>query len=272
MKKVTGVITWIFIILLSIITVFPFIYMVLGGLMSYAETTSIPPTIIPHHLHFENYVQVFHQAPFLKYFWNTLLTSSIDTVCVLITSLFAAFALTSLDFKGKKAIRILMISLLMVPSEAIIFTNYNTIAKWGLLNTYVGLFLPFTTSVFYIYYLNSYFQGIPRSIYQAAKISGASNWQYVWKILVPMSKPALTTVGLLSFIAGWNSFLWPLLVTNNDNMRLLNNGLANFASDGGAQTQLQLAAATLTVIPILIIYFIFRKQIIQGVTRDGLKG
>ena len=87
-----------------------------------------------------------------------------------------------------------------------------------------------------------------------------------------MSKPALTTVGLLSFIAGWNSFLWPLLVTNNDNMRLLNNGLANFASDGGAQTQLQLAAATLTVIPILIIYFIFRKQIIQGVTRDGLKG
>ena len=150
MKKVTGVITWIFIILLSIITVFPFIYMVLGGLMSYAETTSIPPTIIPHHLHFENYVQVFHQAPFLKYFWNTLLTSSIDTVCVLITSLFAAFALTSLDFKGKKAIKILMISLLMVPSEAIIFTNYNTIAKWGLLNTYVGLFLPFTTSVFYI--------------------------------------------------------------------------------------------------------------------------
>src|SRR5699024_4823683 len=151
-----------------------------------------------------------------------------------------AFALTSLDFKGKKAIKILMISLLMVPSEAIIFTNYNTIAKWGLLNTYVGLFLPFTTSVFYIYYLNSYFQGIPRSIYKAAKISGASKWRCVWQSLVPMSRPALTTVGLLSFSAGWNSFLWPLLVTNNDNMRLLNNGLANFASDGGAQTQLQL--------------------------------
>lgn len=272
MKKVTKVITWFFILGLSFITIFPFIYMILGGLMSFSETTSIPPTLIPHHLHFENYIQVFQQAPFLKYFVNTVITASIDTVCVLITSLLAAFALTTLDFKGKKFVKLIMVALLMVPSEAIIFTNYNTIVQWGLLNTYVGLFLPFTTSVFYIYYLNSYFQGIPRSIYEAAKISGASNWEYVWKILVPMSKPALTTVGLLSFISGWNSFLWPLLVTNNDNMRLLNNGLSNFVSEGGAQTQLQLAAATLTVIPILVIYFIFRKQIIQGVTRDGIKG
>ncbi|WP_290034083.1 carbohydrate ABC transporter permease [Ligilactobacillus cholophilus] len=272
MKKITGLITWTFIIVLSIITVFPFIYMILGGLMSFPETTSIPPTIIPHHLHFENYIQVFQQAPFLNYFVNTLIISSIDTICVLLTSLLAAFALTTLNFKGKKFVKFLLVSLLMIPSEAIIFTNYNTIAQWGLLNTYIGLFLPFTTSVFYIYYLNSYFQGIPRSIYQAAKISGASNWDYIWKILVPMAKPALTTVGLLSFISGWNSFLWPLLVTNDDKMRLLNNGLANFTSDGGAQTQLQLAAATLTVIPILIVYFIFRKQIIKGVTRDGIKG
>lgn len=272
MKKVSGVITWLFIIVLSIITVFPFVYMVLGGLMTLPETMSIPPTLIPEHLQFKNYVEVFQQAPFLKYFLNTFIVATVDTLSVLFTSTLAAFALTSLDFKGKKFVKLIMIALLMVPSEAIIFTNYNTIAQWGLLNTYVGLFLPFTTSVFYIYYLNSYFQGIPRSIYQAAKISGASNWQYVWKILVPMAKPALTTVGLLTFISGWNSFLWPLLVTNNDNMRLLNNGLANFATEGGAQTQLQLAAATLTVIPILIIYFIFRKQIIQGVTRDGLKG
>ena len=179
--------------------------------------------------------------------------------------------MTNLKFKGKGFIQLIFLSLLMVPGEAIIFTNYNTIAHLGLLNTYLGLVLPFLTSIFYMYYLQSYFTAISPTIYKAAMIDGASDWEYIWKILVPMSKGGLITVALLSFISGWNSFLWPLLVTNEDKMRLLNNGLAAFASDAGAQTQLQLAAATLTVVPVLIVYFIFRKQIILGVVRNDLK-
>ena len=141
----------------------------------------------------------------------------------------------------------------------------------GLLNTYIGLVLPFLTSIFYMYYLQSYFGSISQTIYKAAMIDGASDWEYIWKILVPMSKGGLFTVALLSFISGWNSFLWPLLVTNEDSMRLLNNGLTSFASDAGSEIQLQLAAATLTVLPILILYFIFRKQIIRGVVLNDLK-
>ncbi|MBP2058057.1 multiple sugar transport system permease protein [Lactobacillus colini] len=262
---------YLFIAIFAIVTVFPFIYMILGGLMSYQETTTIPPTIIPKNWNWSNYQKVFQQAPFARYFLNTFITASVTTVVTLFTSVLGAFAMTSLKFKGKGFVQLVFLSLLMVPGEAIIFTNYNTIAQLGLLNTYLGLVLPFLTSIFYMYYLQSYFTAISPTIYKASKIDGASDWEYVWKILVPMSKGGLVTVALLSFISGWNSFLWPLLVTNEDSMRLLNNGLSSFANDAGAQTQLQLAAATLTVLPVLIIYFIFRKQIINGVVRNDLK-
>lgn len=272
MKKVSKIISILFLCFMGIITLFPFIYMVLGGLMSYNEVTSIPPTIIPKTFHFSNYAEVFDKAPFLRYFINTVIVSTVTTVATLITATLAAFALTRLEFKGKKLVTTVLVALLMVPMESIIFTNYSTIAEMGLLNTYVALFLPFLTSIFYIYYLIGFFNGIPKTYYQAAKIDGASDMEYIIRILVPMAKPALTTVGLLTFIASWNSFLWPLLVTNDSNFRLLNNGLSAFATESGSEVQLQLAAATLTVIPILIIYFIFHKQIIRGVAKDGIKG
>lgn len=262
---------YLFIGIFGIITVFPFIYMILGGLMSYQETTTIPPTLIPKVFRWSNYQKVFEQAPFARYFLNTFITATTTTIVTLFTSILGAFAMTNLKFRGKGLIQLVFLSLLMVPGEAIIFTNYNTIAHLGLLNTYLGLVLPFLTSIFYMYYLQSYFTAISPTIYKAAMIDGASDWEYIWRILVPMSKGGLITVALLSFISGWNSFLWPLLVTNEDKMRLLNNGLAAFASDAGAQTQLQLAAATLTVVPVLIVYFIFRKQIIRGVVRNDLK-
>lgn len=274
MKKIRigNLIAYLVLAIFALITVFPFVYMILGGLMSYSETTTIPPTLIPHKFNWENYAKVFAQAPFARYFLNTFITASVTTIVSLFNALLATFALTSLKFKGKGLVQSLLLSLLMVPGEAIIFTNYNTIAKMGLLNTYLGLVLPFLTSIFYMYYLQSYFGSISDTIYKAAMINGASDWEYIWKVLVPMSKGGLFTVGLLSFISGWNAFLWPLLVTNEDSMRLLNNGLSSFASDSGSETELQLAAATLTVLPILIVYFIFRKQIIRGVVRNDLKG
>lgn len=265
-------IAYLILLVFAVITVYPFIYMILGGLMTFQETTKIPPTLWPSSPQWHNYAKVFAEAPFARYFLNTFITASVTTLVSLFNSLLGAFAMVNLKFKGKRVVQMILLSLLMVPGEAIIFTNYNTIAQMGLLNTYLGLVLPFLTSIFYMYYLQSYFGSISKTIYKAAIIDGASDWEYIWRILVPMSKGGLFTVGLLSFISGWNSFLWPLLVTNEDNMRLLNNGLTAFASDAGSETQLQLAAATLTVVPILILYFIFRKQIIRGVVRNDLKG
>ncbi|HAP3675684.1 TPA: carbohydrate ABC transporter permease [Enterococcus faecalis] len=272
MKKVLTIIAFVFLGILAVITLFPFVYMILAGLMSYSEATSMPPTMFPKQPQWQNYTEVFQKAPFLRYFLNTVFVSGVTTIATVVTAVLDSFALTSLKFRFKNVVIALMISLLMVPYESIIFTNYQTIAQLGLLNTYSALIIPFLTSIFYIYYLNGYLKGIPDTFYKAAKIDGASDLEYIWRILVPMSKPALVTVGILTFISSWNSFLWPLLVTNEKKYRLLNNGLSAFATESGSDVHLQMAAATLTVIPILIIYLIFRKEIIRGVAKNGIKG
>lgn len=272
MKKIFNGISLLVVTMFALMILFPFIYMILTGLMTYGEATSIPPTFLPKSFQWSNYLEVFQKAPFVRYFINTFVVASVTTTATLITALLASFALTSLEFKFKKVVMMIMVSLLMVPSEAIIFTNYQTISQLGLINTYAALIVPFLTSIFYIYYLHGYLKGISSSFYKAAKIDGASDLEYIRRILVPMCKPALVTVGILTFISSWNAFLWPLLVTNNSNLRLLNNGLSAFTSESGSDVHLQMAAATLTVIPVLLIYFVFRKEIIRGVSKDGIKG
>lgn len=272
MKRIVNIVSLIFVSGLAFITIFPFIYMILSGLMTYQEATSIPPTLIPNIFQFKNYSLVFEKAPFIRYFFNTVFVSLITTISTLVTSVLAAFALVKLEFKHKNLILLVMVSLLMVPYESIVFTNYQTIARLGLLNTYSALIIPSLTSIFYIYYLVGYLKSIPVSFYRAAKIDGARDIEFITKVMIPLSKPALVTVGILSFISGWNSFLWPLLVTNEKKFRLLNNGLAAFTTESGSDVHLQMAAATLTIIPVILIYLAFRKEIIKGVAKDGIKG
>lgn len=272
MKKTGLFLSKAFIVIMAIITLFPFIYMILSSLMTFQEATSIPPTFIPKKLQWSNFSQAMKQAPFARYFLNTILVSGISTLGTIITAVLAAFAFVSLEFKGKNVVLIIMISLLMLPYEVIVFTNYQTIAKLGLLDTYAALILPSLASVFYIFYLKEYLTSIPSSYYKAAKVDGCSDMNFITKILVPLAKPSLFTMGILSFINGWNSFLWPILVTNSKEMRLLSNGLSAFATESGTEVQLQMAASTIAIVPILIIYFIFRKQIIRGVVKSGVKG
>lgn len=272
MRRIINIFAVVLVLFLAIITIFPFVYMVLAGLMSYQEATSIPPTLIPEIFQFSNYIRVFEQAPFIRYFFNTVFVSGFTTMTTLVTAVLAAFALVKLEFKNKNLVLFVLVSLLMVPYESIVFTNYQTIARMGLLNTYAALVIPSLTSIFYIYYLVGYLKSIPISYYRAAKIDGATDLEFIRKVMIPLAKPALVTVGILSFISGWNSFLWPLLVTNEKKFRLLNNGLAAFTTESGSDVHLQMAAATLTIIPVIIIYLIFRKEIIRGVAKNGLKG
>lgn len=271
MKKL-NLFTRISMVILAIITLFPFIYMILSSLMTFQEATSIPPTLIPEKLNFSNYKEAMEAAPFARYFLNTIFTSLATTTGTLITTVLAAFALVKLKFKGKNIVLLFMAALLMVPYEITVFTNYQTIAKLGLLDTYWALIIPHMASIFYIFYLKGYLESMNLSYYNAAKVDGASDLEFIIRILVPMSKPALFTMGILSFISGWNSFLWPILVTNSRNMRLISNGLSAFSSESGTAVQLQMAASTITIIPIFILYFIFRNQIMRGVSRSGLKG
>lgn len=272
MKTVSKTLSYIFIILMALITLFPFIYMLLASFMTYQEAISIPPTFIPSHFQWGNFAEAMKQAPFLRYFFNTIFVSAVSTFGTLITTVLAAFALVKLQFRFKNALMLGMIALLMVPFEVVVFTNYQTIAQLGLLDTYKALIIPFLASVFYIFYLKEYLTSIPITFYQAAKVDGCGDLEFIWKVMVPMAKPALFTMGILSFINGWNSFLWPILVTNSTNMRLLSNGLSAFASESGTAVQLQMAASTIAILPILIIYVIFRKEIIRGVVKNGIKG
>ncbi|MFM1525331.1 MULTISPECIES: carbohydrate ABC transporter permease [Helcococcus] len=272
MKKIFDFISRFAIVILAVITLFPFIYMLLSSLMTFQEATSIPPKLFPSKLNFSNYAEAFSKAPFFRYFLNTIFTSLSTTLGTLVTTVLAAFAFVKLQFKGKKWLSLFMAALLMVPYEITVFTNYQTIARYKLLDTYWALIIPHLASVFYIFYLRGFLEGIPMSYYNAAKVDGCSDLEFIWRILIPMSKPALFTMGILSFITGWNSFLWPILVTNNKNMRLISNGLSAFTSESGTAVQLQMAASTFAIFPILILYFVFRKQIMRGVSRSGIKG
>ncbi len=261
-----------FVTIMAIITLFPFVYMILTSLMTFQEATSIPPTLIPADPQFGNYAEALRQAPFARYFANTIIVASCSTLGTVINCILAAFALVKLQFQGKKVLLMGMAALMMVPYEVTVFTNYQTIAQLGWLNSYQALIVPSLASIFYTFYLKEYLSSIPISYYKAAKVDGCTDLEFIARILIPLAKPALFTMSILSFISGWNSFLWPILVTNDTSMRLLSNGLTAFATESGSDVQLQMAASAISVIPIVIIYVMFRKQIIRGVVKSGVKG
>lgn len=272
MKKASTVLSYVFIIIMALITLFPFIYMILASFMTYQEAISIPPKLLPANFEWQNFQEAMKQAPFVRYFFNTVLVAGLSTLGTLITSVLAGFALVQLEFRFKNVLIMGMLALLMVPYEVVVFTNYQTIAKLGWLDTYLALILPSMASIFYIFYLKNYLTSIPTTYYKAAKVDGCGDLEFIRKIMIPLARPSLFTIGILSFISGWNSFLWPILVTNSKEMRLLSNGLSAFATESGTQVQLQMAASAIAIIPILILYFIFRKQIIKGVVKSGVKG
>ena len=272
MKQINSILSKTFIVIMAMVTLFPFIYMILASLMTFQEATSIPPTLIPEKPQWENFALAMEQAPFVRYFFNTVLVAGVSTLGTLITSILSAFALVKLEFRFKNALVMFMAALLMVPYEVTVFTNYQTIAQLGLLDTYSALIIPSLASIFYIFYLKEYLTSIPMSYYKAAKVDGCGDLEFIRRIMIPLAKPSLFTMSILSFISGWNSFLWPILVTNTTEMRMLSNGLSSFATESGTSVHLQMAASTIAIVPILILYLIFRKQIIRGVVKSGVKG
>lgn len=253
--------------------VFPFYWMVVSALKTQAEFATFPPTWIPHNwLNFENFKVAFDKAPFLLYFRNSVIVTIACVFLTTLTSVLGAFAFSRLTFRGRDLLFSLLLSFMMIPFEMLVITNYSTVAKWKLINTLPVLILPFTTSIFYTYILRNFFQSIPDSLYYSAKIDGASNWDYLWKIMVPIAKPSLVTIVLLNTITCWNSFLWTMMTINSDSLRTLPIGLYVFMTEGGSDFKLQMAAATFTILPMIVLFLLARKYIVSGVARGGLKG
>ncbi len=256
----------------ALFTLLPFIWMIASSLKTPAEIVKIPPQLFPEVPQFSNYVEAWNAAPFGRYLLNTIIITAFSTVGVLITTVLSAFAFSRLKFPGKDLVFSLFLATLMIPGEMLIVTNFITITKLGWIDTYQAMIVPWISNVFYIYLLTQFFMQVPESLYLAAKVDKCSDFKYMMKIMVPMNKSPITTVAILNIIGSWNSFMWPLLVTNSDEMRVLSNGLIRFQTEAGSSYQLIMAASSILVMPIIIAYLFLRKYIIEGVTQSGIKG
>lgn len=264
-------ILYIILIITSLIMIFPFIWMILGSFKTSKEIIMFPPKFFPSQINLNNYKKAFSMAPFGKYFFNSIVIMFSSVLTTTLTSIFAAFAFSRLNFPFKSLLFSILITLLMIPFEMLILTNYTTIVKLNLYNKLPALVLPFVGSVFYTYIMKNFFDTVSDSIYYSARIDGASNWKFLWRILVPIAKPSIFTIILLNGLASWNSFIWPLYVTSDETSRTLPYGLQVFTTEAGSFAELLMAASTVIILPMIILFIIARKYIINGVARGGLK-
>ena len=256
----------------AIITLFPFYWMIASSFKDSFEVIQTPPTMFPNKILWENYSTAFSMAPFGRYFLNTILVTILSIVSTVIIAILSAFAFSHLEFKGRDLIFSLFLASMMIPGEVLIVTDFKTISQLGLMDTYSALFVPYMANVLYIYMLREFFLKIPKQLYYAAKVDGSSDWKFLWRIVVPMAKPSIITICILVGINSWNAFLWPLLVTNKESMRLLATGLTAFQSDAGNQYELIMAASTIITMPIIAIYIFLHKKIMSGISIGGIKG
>lgn len=259
----------------ALLVLFPFYWMVLTSVKSYGAYNSewIPKlfTLSPT---LQNYREAFTAVPLGGYFINTILFTVITTVLMLIVTVLAGFAFARLDFRGKDLAFTLFLSLMMIPTELVVITNYVTITNADLRNTFAGLILPSVTSVFYIYLLKENFSQIPNELYYAAKVDGTSDLKYLLKVLIPICKPTIVTITILKVIECWNSYVWPRLVTDDQAYFLVSNGIQEIRENGFGRENIpaMMAAVVVISVPLIVLFLIFRKKIMAGVSRGGMKG
>lgn len=274
-KNVMNVITYVLLVFWAFIVLFPFYWMVLTSVKSYSAYNSeyIPKffTLSPT---LQNYVDAFTAVPLGKYFVNTVIFTVCTTAIMLVVITLAAFAFARLEFKGKNIAFIIFLSLMMIPNELVIITNFVTITDLNLRNTFPGLILPSVTSVFYIYLLKENFEQIPDSLYYAAKVDGTSDLKYLLKVMIPIAKPTLVTITILKVIECWNSYVWPRLITDDENYYLVSNGIQEIRENGFGRENIpaMMAAVVVISVPLIVLFLLFRNKVMAGVSRGGIKG
>lgn len=259
----------------GVIVLFPFYWMVLTSIKSYsAYNSEYIPKFFTLYPTLQNYAEAFSAVPLAKYFLNTLIFTVVTTCLMLVVITLAAFAFARLNFRGKRLAFTLLLSLMMIPNELVIITNFVTITDLNLRNTFMGLILPSVTSVFYIYLLKENFAQVPDELYYAAKVDGTSDFKYLTRVLIPICSPTLVTIIVLKVIECWNSYVWPRLITDDENLFLVSNGIQAIRENGFGRENIPAMMAAVVVIsmPLIALFLVFRKKIMEGVSRGGLKG
>lgn len=277
-QRKNGLLTALTYLLLSIwavVVLFPFYWMGLTSFKSYGayngERTPVFFTLSPT---LENYENAFTAVPLLGYLLNTLIFSVITTAAMVVVSTLAAYAFARLKFKGKNLVFGLFLSMMMIPTELVVITNFVTITNWDMRNSFLGLILPSITSVFYIYLLKENFEQVPEELYKAAKVDGTSDLKYLWKVMIPICKPTLVTITILKLIECWNSYVWPRLITDDPAYYLVSNGIQEIRENGFGRENIpaMMAAVVVISVPLILLFLAFRKKIMEGVSQGGTKG
>ena len=268
-------ITYAFLGIWALIVLFPFYWMILSSVKSYGQYSSefvpkfftLSPTI-------ENYLTAFTAVPLAKYLLNTTIFTVATTAIMLGVTVLAAFGLSRMSFRGRDVAFTIFLSMMMIPNELVIITNFLTVTQLDWRNTFEGLILPSVTSVFYIYLLKENFAQVPDELYWAAKVDGTSDLKYLFKVMVPICRPTLVTITVLKAIECWNSFVWPRLITDDPEYFLVSNAIQTIRESGFGRENIpaMMAAVVVISLPLILLFLVFRKQIMSGVARGGTKG
>lgn len=274
-RAVRRAVTYVLLALWAVIVLFPFYWMVLTSVKSYSTYSSerIPAffTLSPT---LQNYRDAFTAVPLGRYFLNTVIFTVATTAIMLVVITLAAFAFARLNFRGKQLAFTCFLALMMIPNELVIITNFVTITDAGLRNTFWGLILPSVTSVFYTYLLKENFAQIPNELYYAAKVDGTSDFKYLWKVMLPICRPTVVTIVILKVIECWNSYVWPRLITDDENYFLVSNGIQAIRENGFGRENIpaMMAAVVVISVPLIVLFLLFRNKVMEGVSRGGTKG
>jgi len=256
---------------IAIATILPFVWMVLTSVKDLNEIFIYPPKWLPTKFHFDNYVNAFEAAPFGRYYLNSIFVAVMVTLGQLITCSLAAFAFARMKFKGRDILFYIFLGTMMIPYNVTMIPSFMVLYWLGWVNTYQALIVPGLASAFGVFLLRQFFITIPKELEEAAYIDGATKFGVLRKIILPLSKPALATLAIFTFMGVFNDFIWALIVINTDDMRTVQLGLSVFRDRYLTQWDLLMAGSVTAVLPILIVFFFAQKYFIRGITLSGLK-
>ena len=259
-------------IFVGLLITFPLLYALSLSFMDQGEMTKYPHKIIPSRLTLENFKTALNTVPLLKFIANSFIVSICVTVGQVITASLAAYAFAFYDFKGKKLLFLMVLSTMMIPTETTVISNFLTVSSWGWNDSLKVIIVPFLTSAMGVFLMRQFYLTIPKEIREASKIDGCGNLKFLFKILIPISKPAIASLAIYVFINTWNQYLWPLLTINNGNNRTVQIGISMLQYSEGSSYSVVLAGAILILIPSILIFILGQKQLVKGMTAGAVKG